>query len=97
MPAEDAVLRSDGGGLLHAALRPILGAERIIRHYRGRACKRPAQPEPLLHLGQVNGMPGFVTLEPDGLPRAVALELREGLVAATYVIRNPETLRGFAA
>ncbi|MDO9707754.1 sigma-70 family RNA polymerase sigma factor [Paracraurococcus lichenis] len=90
--ARDVVLQSDGGGLRHAALKPILGADRVVRLFLGLARKRPAAPPPLLHLGRINGLPGYVTLEPDGIPQSTALEVVEGRIVAIYVMRNPEKL-----
>ncbi|KAA2212693.1 sigma-70 family RNA polymerase sigma factor [Teichococcus oryzae] len=89
--AADAVLHTDGGGIRPAALNPIRGAERVGRFFAGIARKRPGVP-PLLHLGRINGQPGFVTLEADGLPQTTALELADGRISAVYVIRNPAKL-----
>jgi RNA polymerase sigma-70 factor (ECF subfamily) len=47
---------------------------------------------PLLHLGRVNGLPGYITLEADGLPQTTALDVRDGRIVAIYVVRNPEKL-----
>ncbi|WP_458095283.1 sigma-70 family RNA polymerase sigma factor [Roseomonas sp. WA12] len=88
--AGDVVLHTDGGGIRNAALNPILGPDRVGRFYAGLARKRA--PAPLLHLGRINGLPGYVTLETDGLPETTALEIRDGRVAAIYVVRNPEKL-----
>ncbi|MBI0536736.1 sigma-70 family RNA polymerase sigma factor [Roseomonas sp. KE2513] len=90
--AEDVVLRTDGGGVRPAALNPIAGADRVGRFFAGLARKRAAPPSPLLHLGRVNALPGYVTLEPDGLPQTTALEIRDGRIAAIYIVRNPEKL-----
>ena len=90
--AEDVVLRTDGGGIRPAALNPISGADRVGRFFAGLARKRAAPPSPLLHLGRVNALPGYVTLEPDGLPQTTALEIRDGRIAAIYIVRNPEKL-----
>ena len=90
--AHDAVLHTDSGGARPAALRPILGAERIGRFFAGvvRKSGSPAPPTP--HPARINGLPGYVTLERDGLPQTTALELRGGLIAAIYVVRNPAKL-----
>lgn len=90
--AQDVVLHSDGGGIRAAALNPIQGADKVRRFLAGLARKRAMQPSPLLHLGRINGLPGFVTLEPDGLPQTTALEIRDGRIAAIYIMRNPEKL-----
>ncbi|MCI0752853.1 RNA polymerase sigma factor SigJ [Teichococcus vastitatis] len=89
--AADAVLHTDGGGIRPAALNPVFGADWVGRFFAGLARKLPGVP-PLLHLGRINGLPGFVTLEPDGLPQTTALELRDGRISAIYIIRNPGKL-----
>lgn len=89
---QDAVLHADGGRIRPAALRPILGADRVIRFLAGLARKRVPGPVPLLHLGRINGLPGYATLEADGLPQTTALDIRDGRIAAIYVVRNPEKL-----
>ncbi|MCQ8277530.1 sigma-70 family RNA polymerase sigma factor [Acetobacteraceae bacterium KSS8] len=89
--AEAAVLRTDGGGVRPSALNPIGGADRIARFFAGIARKRSRTPI-LLHLGRINGLPGFVTLEPDGLPQTTALEIREERISAIYIVRNPDKL-----
>lgn len=85
--ASDVVLRTDGGGIRPAALNPVLGAEKVGRFFAGLARKSPGRP-PLLHLGRINSLPGYVTLEMDGLPQTTALEIRDGRIAAIYIMRN---------
>ncbi|WP_207538927.1 sigma-70 family RNA polymerase sigma factor [Sabulicella rubraurantiaca] len=89
--ARDVVLHTDGGGVRPAARNLIAGAEKVGRFFAGLARKRSAAPE-LLHLGRINALPGFVTLEADGLPQTTALEIRDGQVVAIYVMRNPDKL-----
>ena len=38
----------------------------------------------------LNGLPAILSLEPEGLVQATALEIRDGQIAKVYVIRNPE-------
>lgn len=95
--AQDVVLHADGGGVRPAALNPILGEAKVGRFFAGLARKGHLPPAPLLHLGRINGLPGFVTLEPDGLPQTTALEIRDGRIAAIYIIRNPEKLAAIQA
>lgn len=92
--AHDVVLHTDGGGLRNAALNPILGADRVARFSGGLVRKGVLGPTPLLHLGRINGLPGFVTQEADGLPQTTALELQDGCIAAIYIVRNPDKLGG---
>ena len=66
--------------------------DKVARFFAGLARKRAAPPSPLLHFGRINALPGYVTLEPDGLPQTTALEIRDGRIAAVYIVRNPEKL-----
>jgi RNA polymerase sigma-70 factor (ECF subfamily) len=95
--AQDVVLHTDGGGIRPAALNPISGAVKVGRFFAGLARKRATPPAPLLHLGRINSLPGYVTLEPDGLPQTTALDIRDGRVVAIYVVRNPEKLAAVQA
>jgi RNA polymerase sigma-70 factor (ECF subfamily) len=89
--AGGVVLHTDGGGIRNAARNLILGPEKVGRFFAGIARKR-AEPPPLLHLGRINSLPGFVTLEADGLPQTTALDIRDGRIVAIYIMRNPEKL-----
>lgn len=91
--AADARFVSDGGGKRAAALNIVSGRDRLIRLLAGLARKR-GEERPFV-VSWVNGMPGFVTDEADGLPQTTALEIdaATGLVAAIYVTRNPDKLR----
>jgi RNA polymerase sigma-70 factor (ECF subfamily) len=89
--AQDVVLHTDGGGIRSAALNLVNGAEKVGRFYGGLARKHPTRP-PLLHLGRINTLPGYVTLEADGVPQTTALEIRQGRIAVIYIVRNPEKL-----
>jgi RNA polymerase sigma-70 factor (ECF subfamily) len=93
--AADAVVHTDGGGIRPAALNLIHGAEKAARMFARLAAKKGAAP-PVLYRGRINGAPGFVTLEPDGLPQATVLEVAEGRIRAVYIIRNPEKLAALA-
>lgn len=89
--AEDAVLRSDGGGLVRAALNPVFGRDRVARFFAGLARRGhvPVSHEP----AWINGLPGYVSRDAEGKPQTTALEIEAGLVRAVYIVRNPEKLR----
>ena len=38
--------------------------------------------------------PGMVTFNEDGIQDVMALEIVNGLIAAMYVVRNPEKFKG---
>jgi RNA polymerase sigma-70 factor (ECF subfamily) len=46
----------------------------------------------LVSYGFVNGLPGFVTREADGLLQTTALLIEGGQIHAIYVVRNPDKL-----
>jgi RNA polymerase sigma-70 factor (ECF subfamily) len=91
--AEDAVLYSDGGGKRAAALNPIRGADRIMRFFAGIARKNPPFARLTARPAVVNGLAGFVVREDDGSVDTMAIDHRDGRIAAIYLIRNPEKLQ----
>lgn len=91
--AEDAVLRTDGGGKRTAALAPILGRDRIARFFEGvirklREAGHALTPTP----ARINGQPGVVIRVSDGDLQTVALEIRDGAIVAIDIVRNPDKL-----
>jgi len=88
----DATLISDGGGKALAALRPIYGADKIIRFFVGVARKQNFTQFDF-EASWINDAPGFVMRAPDGMVFAtVALEVDDGRIAALYLTRNPDKL-----
>ncbi len=85
-------MHTDGGGIRPAALNLIHGDEKSARMFASLARKRGDTARPLLYLGEINARPGFVTLEPDGLPQATVLDVAGDRITAVYIIRNPEKL-----
>jgi hypothetical protein len=43
-------------------------------------------------LARINGLPGFVTTEPDGAVQSTALQIENGRIAAIHIMRNPDKL-----
>ena len=91
--AEDVVIYSDGGGKRPAALNLLKGADRALRFLVGLHRKRGGVAPEILYRGRINAAPGFITLEPDGLPQAVSVEVEGARIVALYIVRNPEKLR----
>jgi len=90
--AADVVLYSDGGGKRPAAKRPLVGLEDVIRFHAGLARLFGRRTPRSVRYGFINGLPGFVTVEYDGV-QTTALEIADGKIAGIYVMRNPEKLR----
>ncbi|WP_084583345.1 sigma-70 family RNA polymerase sigma factor [Sphingomonas azotifigens] len=93
MLAADASLHSDGGGKRPAAGRVMRGASEVTRSFAAIARLMRGQTGTLLRYAYVNGLPGFVTREPDGLLQTTALLIDGGKIRAIYVMRNPDKLR----
>ena len=91
--AEDAVLVSDGGGKRKAALRVMVGRADIMRLLEGLAWRGGGLGAVTDVRGaRINGYPGLVVSFADG-PGTIAFEPGpDGLIAAVYMVRNPEKL-----
>ncbi|MFE9311849.1 RNA polymerase sigma-70 factor [Streptomyces sp. NPDC088353] len=88
--APEVVLMSDGGGVKHAALRPVVGAEKVVRMFVGGAGK--VQGTLTIEPTLVNGGPAlFVRLdgEIDGI---MAARVEDARITGLYYVRNPEKL-----
>jgi RNA polymerase sigma-70 factor (ECF subfamily) len=93
MLAADVTIHSDGGGKRPAALAPIVGIEEVMEVQARLVPLFERAPSRLVRYGLINGLPGFVTVEGDGVLQTTALEIEAGKVAAVYVMRNPDKLR----
>ena len=94
----NAVWVSDSGGRTRAALRPIVGAEKIVRFLRGLLERYRgaivSDWEPVL----VNGDPGFrFPAYGDAAAGVAVLAVRDGRIEASYHMVNPEKLRHLPA
>ena len=90
--AADVVLYSDGGGKRPAAKRPVVGCDEVLRFHAGLARLLAGKTPVAVRYGFINGLPGFVTGEYDGV-QTTALEIADGRIAGVYVMRNPDKLR----
>jgi RNA polymerase sigma-70 factor (ECF subfamily) len=91
--AADVTVHSDGGGKRAAALGPIIGIEEVIAFHTRLARIFRQNMSRIVRYGLINGLPGFVTVEGDGMLQTTAIEIVDGRVLAIYVIRNPDKLR----
>jgi RNA polymerase sigma factor (sigma-70 family) len=96
MLAEDIVIRSDGGGRVRAFLNPIRGLARVQRLFAGLRRKYPEPPR-LLRTLIIDGLPGYVSIDGGGHLQTNAFEMRDGRIAAIYIVRNPDKLRHVAS
>lgn len=91
MLTEDAVLYSDGGGKVRAAILPILGPDRIARMFIGLRRFHGDEPPPAKFV-RINGSPGVLTRGGDGNLNAMTFAYEGCRIRAIYIVRNPEKL-----
>ncbi|MEU7938324.1 RNA polymerase sigma-70 factor [Microbispora bryophytorum] len=88
--APDVVLLSDGGGIKHALLRPVVGAGKVARLLAAGLDRfgTEVSVEPV----GVNGHPGLVMRIHGEIDGVVAMRIEGGLVTGVYFVRNPDKL-----
>ena len=86
--APDVVLITDGGGVKQAALRPILGRDKVLRFLAGVG----AGGVPDADLAQVNGALALRIFDAEGLDAVATFDFEDGRVSAIYLVRNPDKL-----
>jgi RNA polymerase sigma-70 factor, ECF subfamily len=91
--ADDVVFYGDGGGKRPATLNPIRGAAKVLRLLAGLARKNKLSQPALLAVRRIDGLPGIVSVAPDGLIQTTALAIEQDRIVAIYVVRNPDKLR----
>jgi RNA polymerase sigma factor (sigma-70 family) len=95
--APDVVLVTDGGGRAKAALRPIVGAEKVARFLLATTAQGLSIPGLHVEVIDVNGAPGVVVWAGGAPYMTMSLLLVDGLVERVLVVRNPEKLSGLPA
>ncbi|MFF3895644.1 RNA polymerase sigma-70 factor [Streptomyces sp. NPDC001812] len=88
--APEVVLMSDGGGIKHAALRPVTGAGKVARMFAGGIGKLQGTltTEPTV----VNGNPALLVHLDGGLDGVLAVRVEDARITGLYYVRNPEKL-----
>lgn len=86
--APEVVLIADGGGVVSAVRKPIIGAKKVAKLLALGAEVRDFVPAP----AWLNGMPG-ARIDPDGeLNTALTFVVEDGRITHIYAIRNPDKL-----
>ncbi|WP_040795550.1 RNA polymerase sigma-70 factor [Nocardia higoensis] len=93
--APDAVIVGDGGGLVRTALRPVVGAEKVIRFVSGAVGRTGATLS--FERVVVNGGPAFMVTADGVFDGVLAVHVEDGRVAGLYYVRNPEKLTHMGA
>jgi RNA polymerase sigma-70 factor (TIGR02957 family) len=88
--APEVVLLGDGGGVVQAVLRPVVGADKVARALTAGMGRLPATAS--LQPAQVNGYPALILRRGGELDTVVAVRIDDGLITGLYAVRNPEKL-----
>jgi RNA polymerase sigma-70 factor (TIGR02957 family) len=85
--APEVVLIADGGGLVRAARKPLVGTKTVVA-FLARVADLPGL---VTTIARFNGMPG-VRFDVDGEVTVVSLVIEHDLITRIYAIRNPDKL-----
>ena len=85
--APDVVLIADGGGLVAAARKPLIGADTVVAFL----ARLAGLSDFVGTTAWLNGMPG-ARFDVGGEITAVSLAVEDGRITRIYAIRNPEKL-----
>ncbi len=88
--APEVVLVADGGGKKQAALRPIVGADKVVRYLVGTLNKNELPVS--VASTMVNGNPALVVRLDGQIDGVVAVQVKNTRVIGVYYVRNPEKL-----
>jgi RNA polymerase sigma-70 factor, ECF subfamily len=91
---DDVVFTGDGGGKMPATRVPVIGRERVTKLLFGLKEQRGWRDIVRMELVMLNGLPGIVTFNRSGVQEVAALQIEDGRIAAFYVVRNPDKLKG---
>jgi RNA polymerase sigma-70 factor (ECF subfamily) len=86
----DAILYSDGGGIVRAALLPIYGSDRIARMMES-LTRRKTLPDEVREV-RYNGLDGLMYVSGGIVTDLLLFEVGEGRIVRLFVVRNPEKL-----
>lgn len=82
---------TDGGGKVQAAIRPIIGRDRVIAFLTGIVKKAPMdlRVQPCV----VNGRPGLVSYAGGAMINAISFRFEGECIGDIYLVSNPDKLR----
>ena len=87
--APDVVFLGDGGGVVQALPKPIVGADKVAG-LLALGLRRLGQAS--VELTQINGQPALILRFDGEIDTVTAIRLEDGLITGLYAVRNPEKL-----
>jgi RNA polymerase sigma-70 factor (ECF subfamily) len=88
MLAEDVVVWTDGGGVVRAAMRPVVGRHRSSRFLINVAKKLSGSPREVM----LNGQPAMIMVDDDKVVATLVLDILGGRVIGVRSVTNPQKL-----
>jgi RNA polymerase sigma factor (sigma-70 family) len=92
MLAENAVVKSDGGGKVVSFINPIVGIDRVVRMFAGIARKFAEYPPEMIKPIWIDGLPGYASYQGKHVLQTTAFAIEDGLITGIYITRNPDKL-----
>lgn len=96
MLAPDATWTADSGGVVSAARRPVVGAEKVARAITGLMRRAAAMATLRVDMVTCNSAPAVLLYLDDQLEGVITVEIAEGKITNFYVMRNPRKLAALA-
>lgn len=93
MLSEDVTVWNDGGGVVRAATRPVVGRDRVLAFIAGLVSRYPFGGAQLVDANGESAM--WVSLE--GRAQFVTVGLRGGSIHQIFAVLNPDKLRHLPA
>lgn len=96
MLAPDATWTADSGGIVSAARRPVVGADRVARAIAGLMRRAAAEATLRVDMVTCNSAPAVLLYLGDQLEGVITVEIVDGKITNFYVMRNPQKLTALA-
>lgn len=96
MLAPDATWTADSGGVVSAARRPVVGAEKVARAIAGLMRRAATMGAMRVEMVTCNSAPAVLLYLGEQLEGVITLEIAEDKITNFYVMRNPQKLAALA-
>ncbi|MGV0070165.1 RNA polymerase sigma-70 factor [Mycobacterium colombiense] len=97
MLAPDATWTADSGGVVSAARRPVVGAEKVARAIAGLMRRAAATGAMRVDMVTCNSAPAVLLYLGERLEGVITLEIAGDKITNFYVMRNPQKLAALAS
>jgi RNA polymerase sigma-70 factor (ECF subfamily) len=96
MLAPDATWTADSGGVVSAARRPVVGAEKVARAIAGLMRRAATLGATRVEMVTCNSAPAVLLYLGEQLEGVITLEIADDKITNFYVMRNPQKLAALA-